>query len=180
MPTLSDILVPGRECGACTVCCKDLLIDTPELKKVCGELCVHCDAGRGCRIYERRPEACRSWYCGWRVMPQLDDSWRPDISKVLVTITAEDIPAPYRGPGMRIDLLGSTQKILWPPLVNLIGGAIQNRVPVFLSVPGKPGHASGKLFLNDVLAGALANKDWPRARNTLLQAAELCAAPPDA
>jgi hypothetical protein len=113
-------------------------------------------------------------------MPQLDDSWRPDISKVLVTITAEDIPAPYRGPGMRIDLLGSTQKILWPPLVNLIGGAIQNRVPVFLSVPGKPGHASGKLFLNDVLAGALANKDWPRARNTLLQAAELCAAPPDA
>lgn len=174
MPTLSDILVPDRACGACTICCKHLLLDTPEVKKAYGELCPHCVKGSGCQIYETRPTSCRSWYCGWRVMAQLDDSWRPDISKILVAITAEDIPVSYRSPGMRIDLLGSVQKVLWPPLVNLIGGAIQNRVGVFLSVPGRQGQASGKIFLNGALAAAHASRDLARVQSALLKAAEAC------
>jgi hypothetical protein len=113
-------------------------------------------------------------------MPQLDDSWRPDISKILVTITNEDIPASYRSPGMRVDLLGSIQKVLWPPLVNLIGGAVHNRVGIFLSVPGKPGQVSGKVFLNEALAAAHASRDLARVRSALLQAAELCIVRPGA
>ena len=178
MPTLADILVRGRECGACTLCCKHVTIDTPELKKMSGVFCTHCVEGRGCQIYETRPPVCHSWFCGWRVMPHLDDSWRPDISEVLISITAEDIPPSYRSPGMRIDLVGSIEKILWPPLVSLIGGAIQNRTAIFLSVPGKPGTASGKVFLNEALAIAHASRDLARVRNTLLQAAELCARSP--
>ena len=77
---LKDQLVPNRDCGGCTVCCKDLAINEPDLKKVRGVLCEHCAKDSGCAIYETRPGICRTWFCGWRLLPQLDDGWRPDKS----------------------------------------------------------------------------------------------------
>jgi hypothetical protein len=152
-----------------------LTIDSPELKKLPGVLCTQCKEGQGCQIYETRPPVCRGWFCGWRVMPQLDDSWRPDISQILVTLTGDDIPPSYKGPAVRIDLLGPVQKILWPPLVNFIGGMLERRVPLFLSVPGAPGYVSAKVFLNEAMAIAHASRNLARVQQALLQAVELCA-----
>ena len=50
-------VVPNRECGECTVCCKVLLIDDPEFQKLPGVLCPNCKAGAGCQIYDDAPVA---------------------------------------------------------------------------------------------------------------------------
>jgi hypothetical protein len=67
----------GRDCGACVTCCRDLLINDPELKKPAFTLCQHC-TGSGCGIYETRPSVCRSWNCVWRELGALPDALRPD------------------------------------------------------------------------------------------------------
>jgi uncharacterized protein len=53
----------GRACGDCTLCCK--LIGVPEIDKLQGHWCEHCDPKAGCRIYEERPTSCRVFVCGW-------------------------------------------------------------------------------------------------------------------
>jgi len=77
-----SILIPGRECGSCTMCCKLLRIE--ELGKAEGEWCTHCAIGKGCTIYDTRPEACRGFYCGWLTLPMLDDKWFPAKAKLMV------------------------------------------------------------------------------------------------
>jgi hypothetical protein len=47
-------------------------------------------------------------------------------------------------------------------------------VGVFLSVPGRQGQASGKIFLNGALAAAHASRDLARVQGALLKAAEAC------
>ncbi len=52
----------GRTCGACTECCTALIVD--ELKKPEWFKCLH--LGKyGCRIYSKRPESCKVYYCMW-------------------------------------------------------------------------------------------------------------------
>jgi hypothetical protein len=77
-------IVPGRECGGCTACCTDLAIIADGMDKLPGVPCEHCTAGQGCAIYEARPTVCRTYNCVWRSMPGLDESWRPDLSGVLI------------------------------------------------------------------------------------------------
>ena len=149
----NTLLVPNRECGTCFSCCRDLAIE--ELKKAPGILCVHCVGAQGCGIYETRPHSCRVWFCGWRQMPQLDDSWRPDRCEILITGPVQDIPAGYPRHGLTFELTGSLERISWPPLVQAICALIANRIPVFLSVRGQPGYVSGSVFLNDELSGAM-------------------------
>jgi hypothetical protein len=56
-------------------------------------------------------------------------------------------------------LTGSLERVGWPPFLNLVCDLIEDRVPVFLSVRGEPGHVSANIFLNDRLAGAIAPLD---------------------
>ena len=79
-------LVPERNCGECTVCCTVMAVDKPEMQKEAGAPCRHCAAG--CAIYDTRPTLCRDFYCGWRHLPILDESWRPDKSGVFVEFEA--------------------------------------------------------------------------------------------
>ncbi len=51
------------ECGTCTLCCK--IMGVPELDKLPGEWCPHCDPKVGCMIYEDRPQDCRDFECIW-------------------------------------------------------------------------------------------------------------------
>ena len=44
----------------------------------------HCNARAGCRIYETRPEPCRSFYCGYRRIADLDERWKPSHAKFLI------------------------------------------------------------------------------------------------
>jgi hypothetical protein len=76
-------VVPGRSCGACSLCCKLLRIDA--LEKPNGQWCAHCAPGRGgCKIYNNRPEECRLFYCGWLTTAELGDEWRPLACKMVL------------------------------------------------------------------------------------------------
>lgn len=75
-------LVPGRACGGCTLCCKVLAIEA--LQKPLGTWCAHCAAGKGCRIYERRPQECRDYYCAWLTWPEASEAWRPSRAKIVL------------------------------------------------------------------------------------------------
>lgn len=79
-------LVPGRSCEGCTLCCK--LMEVEPLGKPRAEWCPHCDQKAGCRIYEERPEACRTFYCGYRRLGQIDERWFPAKAKLLVNYEA--------------------------------------------------------------------------------------------
>jgi hypothetical protein len=154
-----DVIVSGRECGGCTVCCKAPKIDEPELKKLAGVLCDHCALGVGCKIYESRPPVCKQWHCGWRSLAYLEDEWRPDRCGVLICIVGkgEGIPTEFRQVGLKFDVVDSPRVLTWDPLIKFIGAEIQRRHPVFLGVPAPIGYERRKVFLNYALANAVAS-----------------------
>jgi len=77
-------LVPGRLCGSCMLCCKVMRV--PELNKPSGTLCSHALPGKGCAIREHRPRSCRTFFCGWRLDPNIDSMWKPEICGFVLTI----------------------------------------------------------------------------------------------
>lgn len=81
MPVLPP-LARGRSCEGCTVCCK--LPEAASVKKPAQTWCSHCAIGEGCRIYDQRPDECRTFFCGWVLDEGLDDAWRPERSRMLV------------------------------------------------------------------------------------------------
>ena len=111
-------------------------------------------------------------------MPLLDDGWRPDRSEILITTATKHIPAGYSAQGLTFELTGSLERVGWPPFLNLACDLIEDRVPVFLSVRGEPGHVSANIFLNDRLASAIAARGPQRVMNDLLDALEACVSHP--
>jgi hypothetical protein len=171
-----DYLVPGRECGSCTVCCKTLKINVPELKKLAAVLCDHCTEGVGCKIYETRPSVCAGWYCGWRGMPYLNDDWRPDRCGVLINIVGgegEGIPADFPQVALKFDVVDSPRVLSWEPLIRFIGSEIERGRPVFLGVPAAVGYERRKIFLNHLLAHAVASRDRTLMINALVSAFQM-------
>src|SRR3977135_545867 len=77
-------LVPGRSCGTCIMCCKVYAIR--ELNKRAGQMCVHAERGCGCKIYDNRPDVCRSFYCMWRVDATLGPEWKPETARFVVAL----------------------------------------------------------------------------------------------
>ena len=51
-----------------------------------GGWCPHCLRGKGCGIYAGRPDGCRTFLCGWLVNPRFGPEWKPDRSKIVITI----------------------------------------------------------------------------------------------
>jgi hypothetical protein len=72
----------ARKCGTCTLCCK--LLTIPEFGNPSGQWCPHCIQGRGCAIYPDWPSACRTFFCGYLLWPELGEHWRPSRSKLVV------------------------------------------------------------------------------------------------
>lgn len=77
-------IAPGRSCGTCSMCCKIARVDY--FKKPAGQWCVHCVIGKGCGIYETRPKVCRSFLCLWMQNPNLGPEWKPDKSKMYLSL----------------------------------------------------------------------------------------------
>ena len=152
--SLDSDLVPDRNCGPCTVCCKTLKIDAPELKKLADVLCAHCTETRGCKIYENRPAVCSAWYCGWRKIPDLTDHWRPDRCGVLVCFVGagEGIPPEFPQLGLKFDIIDSPRVLVWDPLIKFIASEVAQRRPVFLGIPTPIGYERRKIFLNYAMA----------------------------
>ncbi len=74
----------SRTCGTCTLCCKVLRVES--LEKPQGKWCESCEIGAGCRIYDARPTECRKFLCGYLLLRELDESWRPSLSKLVVCL----------------------------------------------------------------------------------------------
>lgn len=77
-----------RSCDSCTLCCKVLGIEA--LQKPQGAWCPHCDVGRACRIYETRPEECRTFDCLWLHRENLGPEWRPDRAKFVLAVSSDN------------------------------------------------------------------------------------------
>ncbi len=83
--TLSDQRVrEDRPCGSCTMCCKLIGIGEP-INSPAGSWCKECEIGSGCKIYEARPEECRTFYCSWKFGL---GTTRPDKSKVVIGVVS--------------------------------------------------------------------------------------------
>ncbi len=74
----------GRACGTCTLCCK--VMGVKQIDKPAGKWCRHCAPGKGCLVYDTRPEECRTYVCGWLQWSELGLEWKPERSKVILGI----------------------------------------------------------------------------------------------
>lgn len=127
--------VKGRVCGGCTACCVELKVDTPEFRKKAQTPCAHLTA-QGCGIYDRRFPICHEFLCGWRLLPDLDDSWRPDRSGVLVMRKApSEIPAAYHAPGYGVELavFGGEAAVSRPAFARYVARLLAKGVAVQMS-----------------------------------------------
>lgn len=151
---LNANVLPDRQCGTCNVCCISLTIDEPKLKKVQGFRCRNLTAEKTCGIYPDRPETCRKFECGWRLLKWVKATLRPDRSRVLITMreTKDD------GLGIAVGLLDRSA-LKAEGLAETIAAAVAAGRPVFLVVPGPPGHTSGHARIDHALAHAVATRD---------------------
>jgi len=142
-------LIPGRDCGECTVCCTWPTINKPEIQKVSGSSCRHCKA-TGCAIYEARYPVCRSYYCAWRTVDIFGPEWRPDRSGVLPYVETEGISEDFDlSTGIGLMLVGHAGRIVrqkW--FQDFVVTGVMNSVPLFLSLPGPRGHQAATASLN--------------------------------
>ena len=76
-----------KKCGPCNLCCK--VMDIPDLAKPAGVLCQHVRTGEGCGIYGSRPSPCRVFVCQWLLNPDLPHKYRPDQTKVILTVDGD-------------------------------------------------------------------------------------------
>jgi hypothetical protein len=72
-----------RSCEDCTLCCK--VFEVPPIdNKPRGQWCKHCKPGKGCGIWEARPQFCRDFQCLFILDARLGPEWRPNTSKFVL------------------------------------------------------------------------------------------------
>ncbi len=160
-------LVPGRFCGDCSACCVTLRIEEPNLKKLADVSCSKLLPEGGCGIYENRPGVCRSWYCGWRFMQQLDESWRPDRSKIIVRLGGVANGGLILQPLEKASELLTSEKVL-----EIVGGCVAGGVPIYISVQTKPDRCHALLHLNDPFKDAVASRNLQAVQIAMVKALE--------
>ena len=152
-------LVSGRTCGSCNVCCVALTIDDPALQKLQGYRCRHTLPDKSCSIYETRPDTCRTFFCGWRRLKWVRETLRPDISGVLVRLHHEKSALTgTKRLGIMITLL-TDAALRAEGLAETVAAAVSADIPVYLHVPGPPGHTAAEARINEVLADAVFTRD---------------------
>jgi hypothetical protein len=145
-----------------------LPIDTPEFQKLPGVICEHC-TGRGCGIYETRPRPCRGFNCGWRLLAQLDDDWRPDRSGVLVTPQNDDVPPDFElRDGIEFLIVGGEDAVRRRGFAEFVALCVRRRVATFVSVAAPEGFFPPKALVNARLLEASQKNDAAAVTSLLL------------
>jgi hypothetical protein len=136
-----------------------LTIDDPELQKPQGYRCKNALPDNSCAIYPSRPHTCREFNCGWRLLKWVQPPLRPDRSGVLVRLHYE-VSAVTKTPtlGVIFTLLNRAS-LKAEGLAESIAAAVAAGVPVYLQVPGPPGHTSGQARMNEALQHAVQTRD---------------------
>ena len=134
-----------RQCGPCTICCDELKIDTPELRKKARVPCQHLSVA-GCGIYAARPPVCQQFLCGWRLFEDMGNDWRPDQSGILALRKAPgELPAAWRHApyGVHLVVISGEAALKRPAFATYVAAALARGIPVFLSA------SSPYILLND-------------------------------
>jgi hypothetical protein len=76
-----------RSCGDCTLCCK--VFDVPVMNKPRDKWCQKCQPGKGCAIWQDRPEFCRDFHCLWVKDVRLEPQWQPNHCKFVMNWAGE-------------------------------------------------------------------------------------------
>lgn len=143
-------VLAARTCGKCTACCRFLPIAEPTLTKPTGVLCQHCKPNQGCTVYELRPGACRSWECGWRKLPNLGPTWRPDKSGIMLRMDGD----PFTD-GVTISLIGGASALRNRQLEPLVSAWVEAGIKVFLQCIGPQGFLPSLTLVNPVVVDAV-------------------------
>ncbi len=56
------------------------------LNKPEGKWCSHCTPGKGCGIWQSRPDFCRDFHCLWISDQTFPAEWKPEIAKFVMNI----------------------------------------------------------------------------------------------
>lgn len=180
---MMEKLVPGRECGACEVCCVVPEIDTPQIRKSATTRCRH--ATGGCDIHATRPDVCRGFFCGWRLLPMIPPDWRPDQKGVFVQVeTGLDLPAQFRVRVavtlMLIADADATVRRAW--FQEHVARSIMGGIATFLSLPPPKDRLAPRLMLNTMaMRDAALSRQHTRIQaelETMLAALRVAEAPP--
>lgn len=83
----TPIIVQGRNCDGCAMCCK--IPEIKALSKPKGAWCTHCSTRQKCDSYLERPEACRNFHCGYLLQADIGEEWRPLTSRMMITYTED-------------------------------------------------------------------------------------------
>jgi hypothetical protein len=160
-------LVPERTCGSCNICCVVPKIDEPELQKLPGCRCRNALTSGVCAIYETRPTVCRNFFCGWRLLPLVNERLRPDQSAVFIRLTKEKtlLVGPQRF-ALMVTVL-SREGLNAPGLVEAIITSIDSQIDTYLVVPGSPGYTSCRKWLNETFGEAVKLNDAIRIKSLL-------------
>ena len=170
----NKLLVKNRECGECTACCVELVIEDPKLVKLPGIKCNHLKRSGGCGIYQTRPKTCQEWYCMWRFMPLLDNSWRPDQKGVLIKRVFERIPAGYEKKlALNFEIIGKKSIVRDINFIEVLAGYILRGFPCFISY-AKPRRELQMVFLNKQLLPFIESRDIKMLQTRLSSALKNC------
>jgi hypothetical protein len=151
--------VPGRECGDCSACCTELLVNAPDFRKLAGVRCANLCGDRGCAIYATRPGICGDFECGWLLLAGLGDAWRPDRCGIVLLPKTKGNPAGYlANNGIQI-MIVRRDAIYNKELPGLIAACVTACVPLFLTVTAPVGYHAKTTFLNEVVEGAVRDQD---------------------
>ena len=77
----------AKECGSCCLCCK--LPGVFEVDKPVNKWCKFAKPGKGCGVYDARPNSCRAYKCVWLQVEALPPQIRPDRCGVIFEATPE-------------------------------------------------------------------------------------------
>lgn len=169
------ILVPNRECGECTACCKHLTIETTGLVKLPNVTCTHLMKNGGCGIYSRRPTPCREWFCAWRNLSELDDSWRPDKSGVMLEFSDEQFPGIFANRvGFRITIINKERATRNNKLAKFLKKQITNGVPCLLAYGVEPAQNPPVTFVNMAMRNAASKYDHKEIMQEIKKAIMAC------
>lgn len=157
---VEKMLVKDRKCGSCSVCCVSLAIDEPELKKKHAVPCTYLRPQGGCSIYADRPSLCKTWHCGWRMMPFMGPALRPDRSNLLVRLTGEcwifgDADDQRESALMNNDTL------------NAMSALVSRNMKVSVSVPTKPGYCDAEHVINDDIMEAVKERSLSKVKEII-------------
>ncbi len=146
-------LIEGRSCESCTACCSFPPIRTERLQKPANTMCNHCLEGRGCTVYDVRPDVCRGFYCGWFFLEELSPQWHPSESGVVIRSEHFDEDT------ITLLILRLSPFLVSEEFASIVGGWVAAGVGVEFERVGPVGHLPAKMRVNELLEDAVAARD---------------------